>query len=113
MTPEPTVDPRVTAAITLDHSMMFVRKAVAAWLVAVFLLLASGVAYNSYEDHGTNSVANVIRSVQVTNTVHTDCESRALDAALADAKLAISGDSNAADYATAPHCSSITPKPKK
>lgn len=45
-----------------------------------------------------------IATVQMHNTARSDCQDRALNAVLKDARLALTGDSTASDYAVAPKC---------
>jgi hypothetical protein len=47
---------------------------------------------------------STIRTVQVQNTARSNCQDRALNAVLKDARLALQGDRNPADYAVAPKC---------
>ncbi len=70
-------------------------------LIIFFALLG---AFNIGVDVWAISTISSVRTTQVQNTTRTNCEDKALGAALKDAKLAIEGDHNARDYSVAPKC---------
>lgn len=81
----------------VDQANRRLLRTVVAVLAVVVILLGIQDAY-------TTSQVNAIRSTQQANTVRANCQAKALDAALVDAKLALMADRNPADYATAPKC---------
>jgi hypothetical protein len=76
------------------------RRAIAAIVVVLVLVTGTVIGGGIWIVH---EVA-VIRDAQQANTVRSDCQDRALNAVLKDARLALQGDRNAADYAVAPKC---------
>jgi hypothetical protein len=85
------------AAGKVDRANRRLWQTVASILAVVVILLGIQDAY-------TTSQVNAIRQTQEVNTNRSDCQDKALNAVLVDAKLALMGDRNPADYATAPKC---------
>jgi hypothetical protein len=79
-------------------------------IACVVLVIGATVLYVKVDAKAsrTEQIVKLIRTDQIKNTQvstsRSDCQNRAFDALLTDAKLAFSGDKNPADYLVAPKC---------
>lgn len=102
--PIPEVERTVTTQRRIHRSNVAMVAMVGVTCVAI--LVAALILFTKI-DAKVSHVATTMYKVRVTqqaNTVRSNCQDKAFNAALKDARLALQGDHNPADYGKAVHC---------